>query len=201
MTITNKATEPSIKTLQADVKTLKAALSTAQREKDGLVQCSNCRKCEHALADCFWPGEGKEGQFPEWFINLKPVATPPQPAANAVDSHPITPSTSIHFSSHLILYSQLHKLFNLWTMPVFMLFFAETTTLSFHSLTCLLKDSSFTPTNTWIVAYKKPNPWSSKQPDFQQPCLNGAYQIWAYQLSQWLFPHVKTPLDQHHQSD
>ncbi|KAJ6627302.1 hypothetical protein B0H10DRAFT_2210677 [Mycena sp. CBHHK59/15] len=47
------------------------------------VQCSAPGKKGHVITDCYWPGGGKEGQWPAWWKGKKPAATL---AANGVET-------------------------------------------------------------------------------------------------------------------
>ncbi|KAJ7774184.1 hypothetical protein DFH07DRAFT_709168, partial [Mycena maculata] len=38
------------------------------------VQCGAPGKKGHSIADCFWPGGGKEGQWPAWWKGKRPTA-------------------------------------------------------------------------------------------------------------------------------
>lgn len=46
------------------------------------LHCDNCGKNGHAIPDCFKPGGGKAGQYPEWYLALR------DPKANT-DSTPV----------------------------------------------------------------------------------------------------------------
>ncbi|KAF9259277.1 hypothetical protein L218DRAFT_1003935 [Marasmius fiardii PR-910] len=44
-----------------------AAMSTTK----ATLKCSNCTRVGHSVENCFHPGGGKEGQFPEWYFKKK----------------------------------------------------------------------------------------------------------------------------------
>lgn len=41
--------------------------------------CKTVKRTGHVLAECFWPGGGKEGQWPEWWFTKKSGDTTPVP--------------------------------------------------------------------------------------------------------------------------
>ncbi|KAK6981271.1 hypothetical protein R3P38DRAFT_3115009 [Favolaschia claudopus] len=55
------------------------------------LQCSNCKRRGHTHPDCFHPGGGKEGQFPEWYNKRGPRGAQPSPTG---DDHVHVPTAN-----------------------------------------------------------------------------------------------------------
>ncbi|KAG9225832.1 hypothetical protein CCMSSC00406_0008360 [Pleurotus cornucopiae] len=82
----------TIQALQARIAQLE---SGRKRKKDDRV-CTNCNKKNHLVEDCFRPGGGKAGQWPDWWTGKREGGNPP--ASNLAVASSSVASLSQHYA-------------------------------------------------------------------------------------------------------
>ncbi|THU89996.1 hypothetical protein K435DRAFT_864753 [Dendrothele bispora CBS 962.96] len=46
-------------------------LASAMMTTRTIIRCSNCQRIGHLIQDCFREGGGKEGQYRQWYLDLR----------------------------------------------------------------------------------------------------------------------------------